>query len=435
MKSVGQLFLGAFALVMLMAYAPNIQASECSSGFCGTPDQSGGGCGCGCGCAILIANTDLGETYSTSDDFDQDGYEDDFDNCPFLANTGQVDGDGDGFGDACDNAPTLPNPDQLDRDGDGIGDPADDDMDGDGLTNLVDNCPGVVNPLQTDTNGDAEGDACDPDDDGDGIYDTEDPCPKLAGVLDPSTLGCAGDEDLDRITDAFDNCPGMANPNQLDTDADGMGNECDVDMDGDGLLNTLDNAPLDYNPDQIDRDRDGLGDVADSEFCYVYDRANPGSCLNPLDTFKVAAVAVLGTDQAEILVGDELRLSLLSNRIDVPIEYSWVVERRPEGSEATVAHSVGKVVSSNGGFEYLYQEKGFEVPTFSPDEAGEYTLRLEGKLVFDDESFPGGPRTATFSFGLTAGGESAGGCTAVGGDTSLASLLLLAGLFLVRRRR
>src|SRR5688572_20840598 len=125
MNRIASTLSGLFALAML-ALPANVQAQnddgtggECSGGFCGTPNQVGGGCGCGCGCAILIANTDTGDTYSESDDFDQDGYEDDFDNCPFIQNRDQVDGDGDSLGDGCDNAPNLPNPDQLDIDGDG----------------------------------------------------------------------------------------------------------------------------------------------------------------------------------------------------------------------------------------------------------------------------------------------------------------------------
>jgi len=87
------------------------EPGECTSGLCGTPDESGGspcvdgvcaGCGCGCG-SILIANTDLGDTYQYSDDFDEDGIEDDFDNCPFVPNRDQADSDGDGVGTACDN--------------------------------------------------------------------------------------------------------------------------------------------------------------------------------------------------------------------------------------------------------------------------------------------------------------------------------------------
>jgi hypothetical protein len=58
-------------------------------------------------------------------DFDNDGYDDDQDNCPQIANADQQDSDEDGFGDACDNCPNLANADQADADGDGLGDACD----------------------------------------------------------------------------------------------------------------------------------------------------------------------------------------------------------------------------------------------------------------------------------------------------------------------
>ena len=82
-------------------------ATECAGGgMCGTPEQSGGGGGGGGG-AILVNMTNRGDTYQFGDDFDADGIEDEFDNCPFRANIDQNDGDGDGVGDACDLCPVL----------------------------------------------------------------------------------------------------------------------------------------------------------------------------------------------------------------------------------------------------------------------------------------------------------------------------------------
>lgn len=62
-------------------------------------------------------------------DYDNDGYNDDVDSCPLVANPDQLDtGDGaDGVGNACDNCPNAANPDQSDIDADNIGDACDPD--------------------------------------------------------------------------------------------------------------------------------------------------------------------------------------------------------------------------------------------------------------------------------------------------------------------
>jgi uncharacterized protein (TIGR03382 family) len=438
--------LAAIVAALFFALPSTAQAQgECSSGFCGTPRQVGGGCGCGCGCAVLIANTDMGETYSTSDDFDNDGFEDDFDNCPFIQNRDQVDGDGDSVGDACDNAPALPNPDQLDIDGDGAGDVADDDIDGDTILNENDNCTRVYNPTQAQTMSSAsQGDACNPDDDLDGVLDREDRCPKVPGDVSRDGKPCDEDEDLDGFDDHRDNCPGISNDDQDDTDNDALGDACDADQDGDGLANNLDNAPKDPNPDQVDRDRDGTGDAAEAfpaDFCYVFDRSQPNACLNPLDTFKVGALAVI--QGPEFSTDKEALLVLFANRVDAAIEYTWTVEKSPEGSSATVRASRGKTVASkpeSEGFEYAYAFDGNNVaPVFVPDQPGEYELKLVAKLMFDDDVFPDGPTVATYSLKLTASGDAkgdAGGCSTTERSGLGGSLLFVAAaIALLRRRR
>ena len=127
-----------FTLMNNISYGQNY---ECDNNFeqCGTPDQSGGGGG-GKG-SVLIANTDLGDTYQNADDYDDDGIEDSYDNCMRYPNPDQLDMDGDGTGDMCDNCLEYYNPMQEDFDGDDWGDGCDDDMDGDGILNVNDGCP------------------------------------------------------------------------------------------------------------------------------------------------------------------------------------------------------------------------------------------------------------------------------------------------------
>lgn len=73
------------------------------------------------------------------------------------------------------------------------------------------------------------------------------------------------DRDKDGVQDSQDNCPKIANSDQLDTDNDGRGDACDLDIDNDGITNAKDNCMLVYNPDQLDANNDGFGDVCEED--------------------------------------------------------------------------------------------------------------------------------------------------------------------------
>lgn len=107
------------------------------------------------------------------------------------------------------------------------------------------------------------------DTDEDGVADTSDNCPAIANTdqldQDDDSVGNVCDEDLDGdlVPNANDNCPNIENPTQANLDGDTEGDACDNDPDGDGVPMAIDNCPLTPNIAQQDNDNDGSGDACD----------------------------------------------------------------------------------------------------------------------------------------------------------------------------
>ena len=123
-----------------------------------------------------------------------------------------------------------------------------------------------------------------------------DPCTLDLCVESSCTNPDAGlpDNDGDGICNDADNCIGNSNPGQEDADMDGKGDDCDNcpgdgdnDDDADGICEgsgfkapktaDSDNCPLVANSDQIDSDADGRGDACD--LCSLATGAAEDACL------------------------------------------------------------------------------------------------------------------------------------------------------------
>jgi MYXO-CTERM domain-containing protein len=461
-------FAAVAACVALGAWlgAPEVaEAQECSAGLCGTPAQSGGGgCGCGGG-SILIAMTDRGETYQFADDFDGDGLEDEFDNCPFAANFAQVDADSDGHGDACDGCPSTADPAQVNLDGDDMGDACDDDLDGDELANAADNCRDVPNRAQANSDDDGDGDACDDDDDGDGLPDLQDPCRLVRN--DPGTgaqLGagaCDDDVDGDGIPSNDDNCANIYNPDvdaagaQRDADGDGDGDACDLDLDGDEIPNFADNCVAVANPAQMDYDRDGLGDggsyggggeSCDPRECYVVG-GDAENCLNPQTAFRVGISLVREHVEPRIHTGEDLTVALFTNRLRLVHTWTARFAEVPAGSNASLVNgrgagtTIGTTPQVANCLRLDEQRACAELNNirFRPDAPGRYVIEVTSELAQQD-ALGSSVSKATLVADVT--GEplsSSGGCTAAaapeGPEGMAAWMAALAALVAVRHRR
>jgi len=206
------------------------------------------------------------------DDTDAESHPGQYDEC-----TTEADEDCDGANDSCEGNEGALCTDGIDNDADGLTDCEDEecgglntacmDSDSDGVMDENDAFPNDATE-SNDTDGDGIGDNADCDDSNAANYPgaTEicgDGIDQNCDELDPV---CASevnlDDDGDGIPDTTDNCPLLANADQLNTDSDTDGDVCDSDDDGDGVADAADAFPLNAS-EFNDADGDGTGDNAD----------------------------------------------------------------------------------------------------------------------------------------------------------------------------
>ncbi len=241
-----------------------------------------------------------------------------------------------------------------------------------------------------------------PDDDADSVIDTGDNC---VGVFNPNQLNtdadglgdaCDPDDDNDGVPDAQDTFP--LNPNEsVDSDGDGTGNNADTDDDNDGVADATDNCALIANADQADTDRDGIGNVCDDtpsggiEVVFVSTRdSNPWWLLN-LEIYGMRAdgtgVVRLTThpaiDLAPALSPDKSRVLFTSTRTNNRAE---VFVMNADGSlvwRLTTNSAIdGAAVWSPDGTRIAFtstRDGNAEIYTMNADGSGVTRLTRDGK--------------------------------------------------------
>ncbi|MBN2197083.1 MAG: thrombospondin type 3 repeat-containing protein [Polyangiaceae bacterium] len=171
------------------------------------------------------------------------------------------DEDGDGFLDERDGCPTLAEDFDDFEDGDGCPEP---DNDGDEVLDAADRCPDVGE----DPDRFQDDDGCpEPDNDGDGLLDDNDSCPNQAETKNDfeDEDGCPDEKDTDRdgIPDARDKCPEEPEDTDGFEDDDGCP---EADNDGDGVPDSQDECGTEPETMNEFEDDDGCPDEAPKKY-------------------------------------------------------------------------------------------------------------------------------------------------------------------------
>ncbi|WP_143870906.1 carboxypeptidase-like regulatory domain-containing protein [Catenovulum sediminis] len=218
-----------------------------------------------------------------------------------IGNNADTDDDGDQIADNLDAFP-LDASESLDTDMDGIGNNADTDDDGDQVADIDDAFP-LDSTESLDTDMDGIGNNSDEDDDGDEVADLEDAFPldsteSLDTDMDGTGNNADEDDDGDQVADIDDAFPLDASES-LDTDMDGTGNNADTDDDNDQIADENDAYPLISIGDLIDTDKDGIPDDCDQaclDLGMIADDDDNGNGIPDDEELDMIAVEILSPD-------------------------------------------------------------------------------------------------------------------------------------------
>jgi len=170
----------------------------------------------------------------------------------------------------------------------------------------------------------------------------------------------AVDADNDGVDDAIDNCLGLGNPGQEDSDNDKKGNACDTcpldkddDYDKDGICGNLDNCPNNKNPNQQDADGDGNGDACDS-----YNNENP--------------LAIASADLIKGKAPFTVKFTGMVVGGNSPVAYNWNFKDGSSSTQKDITHT--------------FQTQGtYEVEFTTTDKDGDLSTSKKTITVTSDE--------------------------------------------------
>lgn len=207
------------------------------------------------------------------------------------------------------------------------------------------------------------------------------------------------DDDGDGIANYADNCVDTVNSDQLNSDDDEFGNECDSDDDNDGIsddveiTNALD--PLDENDGVLDTDNDGLTNLEEFLLCLE----NNDLICNTFNVDTVAPVITTNGDFEIISTGYETVVELIASAVDFKdgeVEVTrnisgpfrpglHVVEwqaRDSAGNEALVSQTV-KVIPllQFGGATVTGEGRSIEIPIRLNGQPAEYPVEIAFTLA------------------------------------------------------
>lgn len=212
---------------------------------------------------------------------------------------------------------------------------------------------------------------------------TEDTC--TGGTCDDTGLF---DGDFDSVCENLDNCPGLHNPLQVDSDDDGRGDLCDA-------------CAQDFDPGQYDSDGDGSGDACDCQSWDSRDLA-PGS-IGDVQAGRSTATGItltwapaLGADAYSVSRGD-------------------LADLGPDNLGACFGEGIAgtsledpEVPLSGQGWFYLVQGQNFDcgvgAPGYGPDESVRVNRNPDaciGHPAFDDRAVADEPVYGTVDGSLT----------------------------------